>query len=210
MQDAIDSRTRDDSAAPAQRRTRQDRQARVGILRNPNSPPRPPTRRASLTGRWPSLRSSRRPSSAAVAEAAESVVTTLTADQDGPRPVVPVRHAADGSVQAIDVAGLMASVEAVGTAAPVRAAYAAHIRPDGEAAPATVSGTRPSVLTAAAWMDEDEDALAQAFRHPAPDAEMPSAPPARRSRGWWIVGLGVALALAVLVLLPAWRLLLPA
>ncbi|KPQ06920.1 MAG: hypothetical protein HLUCCA12_08085 [Rhodobacteraceae bacterium HLUCCA12] len=39
---------------------RAKRQARVGLLRNPNAPPRPPARKARLMGKWPELRSSRR------------------------------------------------------------------------------------------------------------------------------------------------------
>jgi len=45
----------------ARRAQRLERQARVGILRNPNHPPRPPLRKAALMGKWPHLRSTRRP-----------------------------------------------------------------------------------------------------------------------------------------------------
>lgn len=49
----------------SRRAQRLERQARVGILRNPNHPPRPPLRRAALMGKWPRLRSNRRPPAAA-------------------------------------------------------------------------------------------------------------------------------------------------
>ncbi len=47
-------------AAATRRQLRLDRQARVGILRNLNEPPRLPPRKASLTGKWLDLRSRRR------------------------------------------------------------------------------------------------------------------------------------------------------
>jgi hypothetical protein len=47
-------------AAATRHQLRLDRQARVGILRNLNEPPRLPPRKASLTGRWLDLRSRRR------------------------------------------------------------------------------------------------------------------------------------------------------
>ena len=49
------------------------RQQRVGILRNPNRAPAPPPRRAPLTGKWFSLRSSRRAAPAVVDSAAQAV-----------------------------------------------------------------------------------------------------------------------------------------
>lgn len=203
-----------DGSPVSRRQSRQDRQARVGILRNPNSPPRPPARRASLMGRWPSLRSSRRQSAEAVAQAAESVVTALGGGQSGPRPAVPVRRSADGSVQAIDIAGLMASVEEIGKPTPGRIGYGADIRPDGSLAPATApTRRRPSVLTREAWLDlddetEDEDALGDAFRDSAAAPQSPAAAPGRRltaagRAGLWIVGLGTLTALGILIVLPA-------
>ena len=50
------------------------RQQRVGILRNPNRAPAPPPRRAPLTGKWFSLRSSRRAEPALVDTAAQAVI----------------------------------------------------------------------------------------------------------------------------------------
>jgi len=49
------------AAAISRRALWLERQARVGILRNPNAPPRPPPRKAALMGKWPRLRSGRRP-----------------------------------------------------------------------------------------------------------------------------------------------------
>ena len=57
------------------------RQQRVGILRNPNRAPMPPPRRAQLTGKWFSLRSSRRAAPAHV-ECAEQAVATKTKPSD--------------------------------------------------------------------------------------------------------------------------------
>jgi len=51
------------------------RQARVGILRNPNTPPRPPQRKARLTGKWTNLQSSRRPQAQPDATIAAPVLT---------------------------------------------------------------------------------------------------------------------------------------
>lgn len=60
-----------DKARPADSgRARSASQQRVGILRNPNRAPQPPPRRASLMGKWPSLRSSRRAQPEVLATAA--------------------------------------------------------------------------------------------------------------------------------------------
>jgi len=53
-----------------------ERQARVGILRNPNTPPRPPQRKARLTGKWPSLQSTRRPQTQPRPDTAPGVTDT--------------------------------------------------------------------------------------------------------------------------------------
>ncbi|WP_127106275.1 hypothetical protein [Pararhodobacter zhoushanensis] len=115
----------------------------------------------------------------------------------------------DGRVRRIDIDGLMASVDGVGTDPPVRVAYAATMRADGESAPDVPKRRRPpSILSAEAWADdadEDDDPLAIAFeaaKH-APDAQ--PAPPARRSRtGLWIALIGLVVALAIAVLVPGW------
>jgi len=221
MQDVTESTLKDrhllrEDGLPG-RMSRQERQARVGILRNPASPPRLPARRTPLMGRWLNLRSSRRPSGSSVAAAAESVVTTLTANHDGPRPSVPVRRAADGSVQAIDIAGLIASVEGIGGAAPARIPFAASMRADADAAPPPAGPQKVQVQRAAAGIDDDDSggesqALAAALRNtqaPAPGQTRQSPSQAAR-RAFWIVGIGIALAAVVLILLPAGRVLLPA
>jgi len=66
---------------------RRDRQARVGILRNPNSPPAPPARRVALTGKWMRLRSTRRPSTRSAPQELEGVepVPFVTEGGMGPR-----------------------------------------------------------------------------------------------------------------------------
>ena len=198
------------------RATRQDRQARVGILRNPASPPRPPARRAPLMGRWLNLRSSRRPAGAQVAAAAEAVVTAFAGDRAGPRPAMPVRRAADGSVQSIDIAGLMASVENLAGKGPVRTAFAASMRADGDAAgvspAARPAARKPPILSAEASSDEqaeDDDALAAAFRAGAGPV-VPQKPARRGSRALRLISIGLALAAVALILLPAWGSLLPA
>ncbi|PTX02991.1 hypothetical protein [Pararhodobacter aggregans] len=191
------------------RQDRLERQARVGILRNPKSPPRPPSRRAALMGRWPKLRSSRRPRDSAVEDAAQAVVTRLVPVAEGARGPLAVRRDAEGRVQSIDLAGLMASVDSMGSAAPVRTPFAASIRADGtEAEAPPPAPAKPAILTPAAWIDdqddpvEDQDALGQAFRDAA-EPPVTDAAPSPRRRGLWIVGLGVLIALTVLVILPA-------
>lgn len=69
--------TSENPAAAAARHARAlERQARVGILRNPNAPPRPPQRKARLTGKWPSLQSTRRPQSPPPPVAAQTISDT--------------------------------------------------------------------------------------------------------------------------------------
>ncbi len=184
-------------SAALRRRERQERQARVGILRNHNDPPRPPLRHARLMGRWPDLRSARRPHPAEADAPAE--VAQQAPESDAPR-------AAHGNVPVIDIAGLMASVEGIGSAAPARESFAADMRADG-AAEAPPPPAKPAILTAEAWLDDvadpDEDALVKAFRE---EDDPPAPAPAivRRLRGLWIVLMGVVLAFVVLVLVPVW------
>lgn len=61
--------------AAARRARQMARAARVGILRNPNSPPLPPRRKARLMGKWPDLQSSRRPAAAPPAGAGAMTIT---------------------------------------------------------------------------------------------------------------------------------------
>lgn len=195
-------------ASMSRRLSRLERQARVGILRNPNSPPRPPARRATLTGRWPSLRSSRRPPGSVVQDAADSVVTQLSAQQDR-APQVTVK---DGKTS-IDVASLMASVEDVGTVPPSRSPFAAAFRDDVPAAsPKAARPRRASILSKDAWIDdqdspEDEDALGDAFRDAAEVAAEDAASslaPRNRWRGLvMIVLLLVMLGAMALIVFPA-------
>lgn len=66
----------DASDPVAARRARQmARAARVGILRNPNSPPLPPQRKARLMGKWPGLQSSRRPAASVPVSAGAITIT---------------------------------------------------------------------------------------------------------------------------------------
>jgi len=58
------------------RARRAERQARVGLLRNPNTPPEPPRRKARLMGKWPSLQTTRRPH--AQAQPADSAPPALS------------------------------------------------------------------------------------------------------------------------------------
>ena len=180
------------------RQSRLARQARVGILRNPNEPPRPPPRKASLTGRWLSLRSSRRPPAQEVVEAALAVTNPPDGGTDAADlPRAALRHDDQGRLAGIDVAGLMASVEGLGTAKPLRTPYGAGIRPD--MAPVNSATPRPRARPRPA---EDPDPVADAPDPPPPPST--EAPPPRRKRGrlWPLVG-GVVVALITLVLLPA-------
>lgn len=175
------------------RQSRIARQARVGILRNTNEPPRPPPRKASLTGRWLSLRSSRRPAAQDVVEAALAVSQPGEGGTDAARlPVAALRHDEQGRLAGIDVAGLMASVAGLGTSKPIRTPYGAEIRPDMGPKPAASPRTR---------------AKAAADPEPPPEpAPLPDPPVAQRPvrrRQVWPLFAGVALAFVALVLLPA-------
>lgn len=179
-----------DAAAPSRALLRQERQARVGILRNPNQPPKPPPRRARLMGKWPALRSSRRPGPDSAPPPAVDGAPT-----PAPAPGEPVRLTDDGAVAGIDIAGLMASVEGIAATPPARAPFAAEFRHDvARASAARARRGKPSILSAEAWIDPDD---------PAPPPPAPSTPrPARRRRArrLWPLILGTGLALAILVL----------
>lgn len=182
-------------SAALRRRERQERQARVGILRNHNDPPRPPLRHARLMGRWPDLRSARRPHPAEGDAPTGGGVPAEAPPRDAP-----------ASAPVIDIAGLMASVEGIGSAAPARESFAAEMRADG-AAEAPPPPAKPAILTAEAWLDDiadpDEDALVKAFREE-DDPPAPAPTVVRRLRGLWIVLMGAVLAFVVLVLVPVW------
>jgi hypothetical protein len=102
-----------------------DRQARVGILRNLNRPPLPPTHCPPLIGRWMPLRSSRRPPQPEGAD-------TGGAGGTGPQPDARdhaetgvggfVQTGSDG-ISGIDIDRLIASVEAMGQKSGTRVPF---------------------------------------------------------------------------------------
>ena len=193
----------------AQRRiSRLERQARVGILRNLNPVPRPPARRPALTGRWPCLRSTRRPPDARVEQAAQQYLADNSDGDAQPLAGAAVRRGADGQLQRIDIAGLMASVEGLGVATGGRLRFAATMRADGEspADPPPRSPRPPSILSPEAWIepeDEDDDALAEAFEDARQHAPPPAPPPVRRGRLWGVL-IGLLVALVIALLAPGW------
>lgn len=123
------------------------RQARVGILRNTNAPPAPPARRVALTGKWPSLRSSRRapPEIVALLKAAmqpksdRRAATTEVLDDADPvngaqqgENASGVRIDDNGRVAGIDIDDLMAAVQNIGDRSAKRVPFGAEFRPDIE------------------------------------------------------------------------------
>jgi len=178
----------------ARRLSRLERQARVGILRNPNEPPRPPPRKTALMGRWLSLRSGRRPSADRIEGAVQSVVEQMGGEVGQPAPQAALRLDPDGQLAGIDIATLMASVDGLGKQPPARAAFASDMRPDAPpvvAAPPAAAPRRPP--------QNDEP--------PAPVIALPPPRPPIRPRRPLPVGrlvaAGVVLALVLLVVLPA-------
>lgn len=181
------------------------RQARVGILRNPNEPPRPPSRKTSLTGRWLSLRSSRRPPAQQVVDAALAVTQQPDAGGDAASlPLAALRHDESGRLAGIDVAGLMASVHGLGTSKPIRTSYGADMRPDLPPAATAPPRTRRKASTTDSEVSEVARAVAAppATSAPAPAASPAAAPRRRRSMLLPVLG-GIVLALVALVVVPA-------
>lgn len=146
------------------RHLRRERQARVGILRNTNAPPKPPTRRAALTGKWPSLRSSRRASQALVDDlmrrimpaashsAPKMAVAAPPPPAAAPHVAPQVRTKPDGTVASIDVQGLMETIEEPRPTQPVRAPFAAEYRAAvDQSAKAIEASQTPPILRAEAW-----------------------------------------------------------
>jgi hypothetical protein len=103
----------------ARRKSRAERQGRVGILRNLNTAPAPPPRKAALMGKWPRLRSSRRPT---IAQAQPA--STPPPDAGGAIVVE------TGEGVRINLARLESSIATAPKPAPRRSAYAATFRHD--------------------------------------------------------------------------------
>lgn len=190
---------RSDCAA-TRRRQRLERQARVGLLRNPNSVPKPPARRATLMGKWPNLRTSRRRKSSATADTLQTPepenAAAITQVEDA------VARAQDGTVSAINIDGLMHVVRDLGTNKAVRTPYGSGYRGAlDDDATQTVEEARYSILSAQAWMDDSDPT-------PEPVIDAPDAAPqiSRRrnilSRGAVVVVGGVLMAVFVLLVLP--------
>ena len=111
-------------------------------------------------GKWLNLRSSRR--TLVQAEVADDDVapasTALAAEETSAPPVSDaVSITEGGQVANIDIDGLMAAVRDLGTDKPQRAAYGSDMRPDIETETTPEpAALQPSVLSAAAWAEEDE------------------------------------------------------
>ena len=101
--------SREPSEQTRRRADQVSRQARVGILRNPNAPPRIPPRRAQLMGRWADLRSSRRPPPPVVDEP--------------DAPVAPAGASALRELSGLDMDMLQAEAAQRETGAPLRSRY---------------------------------------------------------------------------------------
>jgi hypothetical protein len=158
------------------------RQARVGILRNPNAPPRIPPRRAQLMGRWADLRSSRRPPPPVDDPAPELAVAAPSVLRE---------------LSGLDMETLLAEVAQRETGAPLRSRYGGvwrldpAQRVDGAASPprADGSGLPPDADTAdfdpadggtaLDWLPLDDPAVDAAV-DPVPPADPPVKPRARR------------------------------
>lgn len=165
------------SADPAARqRRRRERQARVGLLRNPNRAPLPPPRRPALIGRTLVLRSSRRPPAARAGPAPEAAepmgasgIERAETDPSGATPSIIVADA--GRISRIDIDRLDALAAQIGPARRTRRAFAAHVTDDGTdpAAPAPRSeGVRPDPRPAGSSVPDDPKADDPPPDHPPP------------------------------------------
>lgn len=118
------------------------RQQRLGILYNPNHAPLPPARRAALLGKWPSLRSSRRPRTdpgpnaarelegLAEGRAAPSVAAradSINAVDSTGEPETGLLQDTAGNGLRIDTARLMAAVADLGQKQSDRQAFGAGV-----------------------------------------------------------------------------------
>lgn len=185
-------------APSVRRQSRQDRQARVGILRNPNDPPRPRPRKAPLMGRWLSLRSARRPPAAQIEDAALAVVAQVAEQAGQPAPDLALRRDADGQLAGIDIAQLMASVDGLGTQKPVRTPYAAQMRPDLPEPPVAP----PRRMDTGAERLPDPEPLPDPPAAPVPVTAGAPVRRRRTPRARWIAG-GFLVAFLLVIVLPA-------
>ena len=143
----------DAAVATTQRQhLKRERQARVGILRNTNQPPRPPIRRAALTGKWPALRSSRRASPGLIERLLASLDPPPPPRSDLPAdpPAIVVIDA--GRINAIDVGALDATLPSAPLPA-ARVPFAAEFRAAVERRAAEEGDDRPAILRPDAWRD---------------------------------------------------------
>ena len=131
---------------------KRERQARVGILRNTNQPPRPPMRRAALTGKWPALRSSRRASPGLVERLLASLDPPPAPRSDLPADPPAIVLIDAGRINAIDVGALDAALPSAPPPAP-RVPFAAEFRAAVERRAAEEGDDRPAILRPEAWQD---------------------------------------------------------
>ena len=191
---------------PCRDQLRLDRQARVGILRNPKEPPPLPLRKAALTGRWVDLRSRRRlrrqgidlPPLAAMPHAASAP---------------PHLPAGDGQGARIDIDRLMTEMDGRASTRPARQPFAhgfrggaedmvaarlrQSLRELSEAATPESLAAPPIAGASAAAMPEPDTGDAAASR-----SASPSVAPVGRGRRF-AVGMLAGLALASFVALVA-------
>jgi len=200
VSDVITSETTEPVAS--RRLQRGERQARVGLLRNPNRPPRPPPRRAPLMGKWLDLRSSRRLShEQARVEVLQLAVPVVDAEQPEKQVKDAIALDPNGQVSAINVDHLMDVARNHGVEKPVRTPYGAGYRPEmNQSAPTAPRPKRISALSAQAWEEDLE-----------PEPEEPTATPVRITRQRRtprllrvaiLIAGGVLMALTVLLILP--------
>lgn len=161
----------------ARRAQRQERQARVGILRNPNRPPQPPARKAALMGKWPRLRSSRRPANMPETDFDNAGDAQATA-QATAAANTPLVEQTDDQITGINIAGLVDSVRDIGRESgrdtAVRRSFAADLREaEADLGPLTArsgdaAAERPSRSAEAhdPYYDAQEDEFAPAGRSP--------------------------------------------
>ena len=160
----------------ARRAQRQERQARVGILRNPNRPPQPPARKAALMGKWPRLRSSRRPANMPETDF-DTPADAQVQLQGSAQGQVPLVEQTDDQITGINIAGLMDSVRDIGrdqgNETAVRRSFAADLREaEADLGPLTArsdaAAERPSRDATAhdPYYDALEDDFAPARRSP--------------------------------------------